>query len=76
MAAGDILVYLPLGLATLLGILVALVPVSTRAKLLVSRLALPIFGGYVAEASPRRSDQVRRMRAGFVGRRHRVFVAG
>ena len=73
MAAGDILVYLPLVLATLLGILVALVPVSPRAKLLVSRLALPIFGGYVSESSPRRSDQVRRMRAAFVGRSHRVF---
>ena len=73
MAAGDILVYLPLVLATLLGIPVALVPVSPRAKLLVSRLALPIFGGYVSESSPRRSDQIRRMRAAFVGRSHRVF---
>ena len=73
MAAGDILVYLPLVLATLLGIPVALVPVSPRAKLLVSRLALPVFGGYVSESSPRRSEQIRRMRAAFVGRSHRVF---
>ena len=73
MAAADLLVYLPLVLVTLLAIPVALVPVSPRAELLVSRLALPIFGGYVAESSPRRHDQTRRMRAAFVGDSHRVF---
>ena len=73
MAAADVLAYLPLVLVTLLAIPVALLPVSARAELLVSRLALPIFGGYVAESSPRRPDQIRRMRAAFVGRSHRVF---
>ena len=73
MAAADVLAYLPLVLATLLAIPVALFPISPRAELLVSRLALPIFGGYVAESSPRRPDQIRRMRAAFVGRSHRVF---
>ena len=73
MAAGDLLVYVPLVLVTLLAIPVALLPVSFRAELLVSRLALPIFGGYVAEPTPRRRDQIRRMRAAFVGESHRVF---
>ena len=73
MAAADVLAYLPLVLVTLLAIPVALLPVSPRAELLVSRLALPVFGGYVAESSPRRPDQIRRMRAAFVGRSHRVF---
>jgi len=73
MAAADLLAYLPLVLATLLAVPVALVPVSQRAELLVSRLALPIFGGYVAESSPRRHEQIRRMRAAFVGDSHRVF---
>jgi len=73
MAAAEFLAYLPLVVVTLLAIPVALVPVSPRAELLVSRLALPIFGGYVAESSPRRHDQIRRMRAAFVGKSHRVF---
>ena len=73
MAAGDILAYVPLLVVTLLVVLVALFPVSPRAELLVSRLALPVFGGYVGESSPRRPDQIRRMRAAFVGKSHRVF---
>jgi flagellar protein FlaJ len=73
MAAADVLAYLPLVVVTLLAVPVALVPVSPRAELLVSRLALPIFGGYVGESSPRRPDQIRRMRAAFVGQSHRVF---
>ena len=73
MAVADLLVYLPLVLATLLAIPVALVPVTPWADLLVSRLALPIFGVYVANNSPRRPDQIRRMRAAFVGKSHRVF---
>ena len=73
MAVADLLIYLPLVLATLLAIPVALVPVTPWADLLVSRLALPIFGVYVANNSPRRPDQIRRMRAAFVGKSHRVF---
>ncbi|GGJ00106.1 type II secretion protein F [Halobellus salinus] len=73
MAAGDLLVYFPLVLVTLLAVPVVLLPVSVRAELLVSRLALPIFGGYVAEPTPQRRDQIRRMRAAFVGESHRVF---
>ena len=73
MAAGDFLAYVPLLVATLLAVPVVLFPVSPRAELLVSRLALPVFGGYVGESSPRRPDQIRRMRAAFVGKSHRVF---
>ena len=73
MAAGDLLAYVPLLVVTLLAVPVVLFPVSPRAELLVSRLALPVFGGYVGESSPRRPDQIRRMRAAFVGRSHRVF---
>ena len=73
MEAGELLVSLPLVLVTLLAIPVVLLPVSVRAELLVSRLALPIFGGYVAEPTPKRRDQIRRMRAAFVGESHRVF---
>ena len=73
MAAGELLAYLPLLVVTLLAVPVALFPISPRAELLVSRLALPVFGGYVGESSPRRPDQIRRMRAAFVGKSHRVF---
>ncbi|MBB6646396.1 type II secretion system F family protein [Halobellus ruber] len=73
MTAGEVLAYLPLVVVTLLAVPVALVPISPRAELLVSRLALPVFGGYVGESSPRRPDQIRRMRAAFVGQSHRVF---
>ncbi|RDZ94124.1 secretion system protein, partial [Haloferax sp. Atlit-6N] len=54
---------------------VALVPFSPRARLVVSRLALPIFGRYVAESSPKRQEQIERMRAAFVGESHRVFAS-
>ena len=73
MAAGDLLAYVPLLVVTLLAVPVVLFPVSPRAELLVSRLALPVFGGYVGESSPRRPDQIQRMRAAFVGKSHRVF---
>ncbi|WP_435185008.1 type II secretion system F family protein [Halobellus sp. EA9] len=66
--------YGPLVAVTLLALPVALVPVSPRARLLVTRLSLPIFGQYV-ERSPRRREQTARMRAAFVGESHRVFAA-
>ena len=75
MAAVELLGYVPLLLVTVLLLPVALVPVSRRARLLVSRLALPIFGRYVAEASPTRRRQRERMRAAFVGESHRVFAS-
>ncbi|QCC48545.1 type II secretion system F family protein [Halobellus limi] len=75
MAAVELLGYVPLLLVTVLALPVALVPVSDRARLLVSRLALPIFGRYVAEDSPTRRRQRERMRAAFVGESHRVFAS-
>nr|WP_283102349.1 type II secretion system F family protein [Haloplanus sp. XH21] len=49
-------------------------PVSERASLLVSRIAVPIFGDYVAR-SPRRSWQQSRLQATHVGATHRVFAS-
>ena len=75
MAAVELLGYVPLVLVTILALPVALVPVSPRARLLVSRLALPIFGRYVGESSQVRRRQRDRMRAAFVGESHRVFAS-
>ena len=75
MALVELLGYVPLLLVTVLALPVALVPVSPRARLLVSRLSLPIFGRYVAESSPTRREQRERMRAAFVGESHRVFAS-
>ena len=65
---------LPLALVVVLALPVVLSPVSRRADLLVSRLAVPIFGDYVGR-SPRRSWQLERLRATHVGTTHRVFAA-
>jgi flagellar protein FlaJ len=65
---------LPLALVVVLAIPVLLSPVSRRADLLVSRLAVPIFGDYVGQ-SARRSRQASRLRATHVGTTHRVFAA-
>ena len=75
MAAIELLGYAPLVVVTLLALPVALVPFSPRARLVVSRLALPIFGRYVAESSAKRQQQIERMRAAFVGESHRVFAS-
>ncbi|MFB6091528.1 MAG: type II secretion system F family protein [Haloquadratum sp.] len=74
MAVGEVVGFLPLVLATLVALPVALTPVSRRANLIVTRLSLPLFGRYVAESSARRK-QVERMRAAFVGESHRVYAA-
>jgi len=65
---------LPLALVVVLALPVVLSPISRRANLLVSRLAVPIFGDYVAR-SPRRNGQLERLRATHVGTTHRVFAA-
>ncbi|WP_311171246.1 type II secretion system F family protein [Halobellus ordinarius] len=76
MATIDLIVgYLPLVVVTLLAVPVALFPVSRRARLIVSRVGLHVFGQYVAERSQNREDQIRRMRAAFVGESHRVFAS-
>jgi flagellar protein FlaJ len=76
MATIDLIVgYLPLVVVTLLAAPVALFPVSRRARLIVSRVGLHVFGQYVAERSQNREDQITRMRAAFVGESHRVFAS-
>ncbi len=65
---------LPLVLVVVLALPVVLSPISRRANLLVSRLAVPIFGDYVGR-SPRRSWQLERLRATHVGTTHRVFAS-
>jgi flagellar protein FlaJ len=67
--------YAPLVVVTLLALPVALVPVNRSARLLVTRLSLPIFGRYVTQSNPRRRHQIERMRAAFVGESHRVFAS-
>ncbi|WP_251343206.1 type II secretion system F family protein [Haloplanus halophilus] len=65
---------LPLVVVAVLALPVLLSPVSRRADLLLSRLAVPLFGDYVG-GSARRSWQVRRLRATHVGTTHRVFAS-
>jgi flagellar protein FlaJ len=69
-----ILQFLPLLFVTLLGVPFALAPVNRRAQLVVSRVAVPIFGDYVARSS-RREWQVRRLRATHANVTHRVYAA-
>jgi flagellar protein FlaJ len=64
----------PLVLVVVLALPMVLSPVSRRANLLVSRLAVPIFGDYVGRSS-RRSWQLERLRATHVGTTHRVFAS-
>jgi len=65
---------LPLLLVVVLALPVLLTPISRRANLFVSRLAVPIFGDYV-ERSPRRGWQRERLRATHIGTTHRVFAS-
>lgn len=65
----------PLALALAVVAPVLLSPVSRRADLLVSRLAVSAFGRYVADRSPRREAQVARLRAARAEVTHRVYAA-
>jgi flagellar protein FlaJ len=65
---------LPLVLVAVLALPVLLSPVSRRADLLLSRLAVPIFGDYVGR-SERRGWQLARLRATHVATTHRVFAS-
>lgn len=49
--------------------------VSRRADLLISRVALFLFGDYVADESPRKQQQQRMMRAAHTGDTHRVYAS-
>ncbi|MFW5918373.1 MAG: secretion system protein, partial [Haloferacaceae archaeon] len=66
---------LPLVIAVALLVPVALAPVSRRADLLLSRVALPIFGYHVANRSTRRPRQEQLLRAAYVGETHRVYAS-
>ena len=65
---------LPLGLVALLLLPVVCAPFSRRADLLISRLAVPVFGDYVGGSS-RKPWQRSRMRATHAGTTHRVFAS-
>jgi len=65
---------LPLLLVVVLALPILLSPISRRASLLISRLAVPIFGDYV-ERSSRRSWQRERLQATHIGTTHRVFAS-
>ncbi|KAB1194752.1 secretion system protein [Haloferax sp. MBLA0076] len=67
--------YLPLLVAIAITLPVVLSPVSRRADLVVSQVALPIFGFYVANENPRRREQRHRLRAAHVGVTHRVYAS-
>ena len=49
--------------------------VSRPANLLVSRVALSLFGDYVANESPRKRDQQSKLRAAHIETTHRVYAA-
>lgn len=66
---------LPLLVALALLVPVALSPVNTRANLVLSRVALPIFGFHVANRSSRRTGQEKLLRSAYVGETHRVYAA-
>ncbi|MFB6123837.1 MAG: type II secretion system F family protein [Haloferacaceae archaeon] len=65
----------PLVAVLLLVVPVVLSPVSRRADLMLSRVALPVFGDYVSGENPRKSWQVSRLRAAHVGETHRVYAS-
>jgi flagellar protein FlaJ len=67
--------YLPLAVAACLLAPVALSPVSRTADLLVTRVAVSLFGGYVDRRTARRADQRSLLRAARVGQSHRVYAA-
>ncbi|WP_424008477.1 type II secretion system F family protein [Haloferax denitrificans] len=75
MAAAQSLFLLPLFLAVLLVLPVVLSPVSRAADLLVSRVALSVFGFYVANENPRRRGQRTQLRAAHVSVTHRVYAS-
>ncbi|CQR50482.1 flagellar assembly protein J [Haloferax massiliensis] len=75
MPAAQFLSLLPLVLAVLLVLPVVLSPVSRAADLLVSRVALSVFGFYVANENPRRRGQRNQLRAAHVSVTHRVYAS-
>ncbi|WP_049981270.1 type II secretion system F family protein [Halolamina rubra] len=66
---------LPLVVAVLLLLPIAAERVARPAELLVTRVAISLFGDYVADESPRKRDQQSRLRAAHVRTTHRVYAA-
>lgn len=66
---------LPLGFALVLCAVLFIPLVSRRGNLSVSRIALSLFGDYVADESPRKQDQQSSMRAAHSGGTHRVYAS-
>ncbi|NHX36528.1 MULTISPECIES: type II secretion system F family protein [Halolamina] len=66
---------LPLVVAVLLLLPLLAERVARPVKLLVSRVAISLFGDYVADESPRKRDQQSRLRAAHVRATHRVYAA-
>jgi flagellar protein FlaJ len=66
---------LPLVVVAILALPVLAMPVSDRATRLVSRLSVPLFGGYVAQRRPRRRRQLASMRAAHVDETHRAYAS-
>ena len=67
--------FLPLALAAALLAPVAAAQASRRADLLVTRVAVHLFGDAVAREGPRKRDQLDRLRAAHVGTTHRTYAA-
>ncbi|MFB6125915.1 MAG: type II secretion system F family protein [Halolamina sp.] len=65
----------PLVVAVALVALLVVERVHRGTELAVSRLALALFGEYVASQSPRAESQKARIRAAHVGRTHRLYAA-
>jgi flagellar protein FlaJ len=70
-----ILAVLPLAVALVLLAPVALAPVDRRADLLLSRVAVALFGGYVSNRSGRRSHQTDALRAARARTTHREYAS-
>jgi flagellar protein FlaJ len=66
---------LPLALAVVALLPVALSPFSRRADLLLTRTGLALFGGHVGRSSRRHADQRNRLRAARVRQSHRLYAA-
>ncbi|MFB6256631.1 MAG: type II secretion system F family protein [Haloplanus sp.] len=75
MSVPPLLNFIPLLVAILLVLPVALSPVSRRANLIVSRVSIALFGNYVANRNPRRETQLGRLRAARTNTTHRVYAA-
>jgi flagellar protein FlaJ len=66
---------LPLVFAVVLLIPLAVEQGNRQTRLLISRVSLSLFGGYVANESRRKRDQQSKLRAAHVATTHRVYAA-